>query len=255
MRPPKKGYVLLEKNGNVEKVCKKCNVSKLLLNFGIRSNKKDGRNNVCSECCKKSYKKKICELCNVIIDIDFIKTYNTKNYKKIHGFCRQCRKKLRKMQELYGGKTCTKCNLSKPFGDFPHHKHTYDNFDSWCKLCRKNYKHEINQSLDTHIRKKLRMIKEDRRKLENNLDLQFLIDLWNQQNGKCAISGKLMSHKANPRMHNLTNGSLDRIDSKKPYFKNNVQWVCWIVNRMKGENSVEDLLEWCKIILKHKKTK
>lgn len=42
--------------------------------------------------------------------------------------------------------------------------------------------------------------------------------------------------------------SLDRIDSSKPYVKDNVQWVHKVVNNMKWDFDQNEFIEWCKII-------
>lgn len=197
------------------------------------------------------YVKKVCSLCEINIDEKFVKNFKPKEYKNLHGFCRTCRKTLRKYQLIHGGKVCSKCSVDKPFGDYPIHKKTYDGFDSWCKECRRNYLHEYNQSLDAFFRKKLDTIRDDRRKIFSDLTIEQLVNLWNKQEGKCAISGVEMSHQRVKRQHNMTNCSVDRIDSSKEYTINNVQLVCWTVNRMKGETSLEELLKWCKQIVKN----
>lgn len=156
---------------------------------------------------------------------------------------------MRKIQEKIGGKLCSKCFVSKPFGDFPVHRYTYDKLDSWCKSCRKEYRYEVKTSLDSHVRAILSRAKDDRRKPEVNVDLQYLIDLWYQQKGMCKLSGIKMEHQRKTRKHNLYNASLDRIDSSLGYLKGNVQWVCWMVNRMKGENSIDQLVEICEKII------
>lgn len=195
------------------------------------------------------YTLKHCTLCDLDITEDFVKSFKPKDYGSLHGFCRSCRKKLRNLQLKVGGKVCSKCSVDKPFGDFPVHKKTYDGFDSWCKQCRKEYSYEVNQSLDTHLRKKLTSIKEDRRKIFSDLTLEQLVSLWNKQEGKCAISGVEMSYQRNKRQHNMNNCSVDRIDSSGNYTIDNIQLVCWIVNRMKGENTTEDLIQWCNHII------
>jgi hypothetical protein len=195
------------------------------------------------------YTLKHCVLCDLDINEEFVKSFKPKNYASLHGFCRSCRKKLRNLQLKVGGKVCSKCSVDKPFGDFPVHRKTYDGFDSWCKQCRKEYNYEVNQSLDTHLRKKLASIKEDRRKIFSDLTLEQLINLWNKQEGKCAISGVEMSYQRNKRQHNMNNCSVDRIDSSGNYTIDNIQLVCWIVNRMKGENTTEDLIQWCNHII------
>lgn len=40
----------------------------------------------------------------------------------------------------------------------------------------------------------------------------------------------------------MTNISVDQINPKAGYTKDNVQLVCWAVNRMKGEMSMDELL-------------
>lgn len=47
-----------------------------------------------------------------------------------------------------------------------------------------------------------------------------------------------------------TNISIDRIDSSKGYLRDNVQFVCDIVNRMKSDMSLPELLFWCGNILR-----
>lgn len=243
---------MLEKNGIATKVCTKCKIEKNFEYFHKNAAKKHGLESSCKDC---KNKRKICVLCIETIDENFVKNYDITKYESLHGFCRNCRKKLHKIQLKFGGKVCTKCNANLPFNDFPHHKYTYDGFDSWCKKCRNYYKYEVNQSLDTHLRKVLRSIKEDRRKLQVNIDLQYLKNLWDAQKGLCKISGLTMDYTRNPRKHNLYNASLDRIDSSRGYIVGNVQWLCWMVNRMKGENSLEQLLEICNNIINYQGNK
>ena len=84
----------------------------------------------------------------------------------------------------------------------------------------------------------------------NDLDLQFLMYLWNKQNGKCAITGMDMTYEFYKGRVN-TNVSVDRIDSSKGYTKDNVQLVCMVSNQMKNDLSMDQLLNLCSTILKH----
>lgn len=80
-----------------------------------------------------------------------------------------------------------------------------------------------------------------------NLTLDFLLELYNRQNGQCAISGVTMTYiTGSGRVP--TNISIDRIDSDKGYEEENVQLVCRQVNIMKSELSLEELQSWCKLI-------
>ena len=70
---------------------------------------------------------------------------------------------------------------------------------------------------------------------------------WNKElilskivNGKCAISGvdfDLLNYSNN--RCNPFAPSPDRIDNSKGYTLDNVQWVCHIINKMKGEHSMD----------------
>jgi hypothetical protein len=63
---------------------------------------------------------------------------------------------------------------------------------------------------------------------------------WELQQGKCALSGApLLSEGGSPYT-----ASLDRTDSSKGYTADNIQWVCWIVNKMKMDWTQEEFLTW-----------
>lgn len=80
------------------------------------------------------------------------------------------------------------------------------------------------------------------------LSLDFLEDLYNKQNGKCAISGEILTFTQGTGRC-PTNISIDRIDSKIGYDPYNIQLVCHKVNIMKAELSTENLKDWCRKIL------
>lgn len=52
-----------------------------------------------------------------------------------------------------------------------------------------------------------------------------------------------------------TNISIDRIDSSAGYVRGNVQLVCDLVNRMKHELSVQDMIVWCQRVLEYNREK
>lgn len=81
-----------------------------------------------------------------------------------------------------------------------------------------------------------------------DLDLVYLVRLYESQGGKCAISGVEMTYLAGNGKVN-TNISIDRIDSSKGYTRDNVQFVCDMVNRMKSNMSLSELRWWCERII------
>lgn len=74
------------------------------------------------------------------------------------------------------------------------------------------------------------------RTLSFELTREYLIELYHQQKGLCALSGIPMEHK----WDNLCSISVDRIDSKLGYVSGNVQLVCKWVNLAKQRHSNEE---------------
>lgn len=68
-----------------------------------------------------------------------------------------------------------------------------------------------------------------------NLDADYLIDLWQQQNGKCVVSGiDLQTESWSREEKNPYRASLDRIDNSKGYIKGNVRFTTHWVNNAKS---------------------
>jgi transposase len=78
------------------------------------------------------------------------------------------------------------------------------------------------------------------RKKEFTITLEYVADLWEEQGGKCAISGLKMNDPRNwtdahqRRKNGPLNGSLDRINSNYGYVEGNVQWTCTFANYAKN---------------------
>jgi hypothetical protein len=78
--------------------------------------------------------------------------------------------------------------------------------------------------------------------IEFSITLEYISDLFDRQNYKCALSGLAI---------NVGRGgtaSLDRIDSSKGYIEGNVQWLHKDVNMMKRAYSQEYFIHLCKSI-------
>lgn len=77
-----------------------------------------------------------------------------------------------------------------------------------------------------------------------NIECQDIIDLYESQNHKCALSG--LSIEPNINVHlNDQYLSIDRIDSFKGYEKDNVQLVDKRINMMKGSLSDDEFIDLC----------
>ncbi len=171
-------------------------------------------------------------------------------------------------------KTCNKCDKSLPIESFgramspSNVRYTpAQEFHKTCKPCKaathktwrastgKQYMNpkrvgllkgvaDKDKKLVSIIRLRLRDAKERIRKynqIESNIDVDFLLQLYKNQGGKCAYLGTRLSleKKQNKSI------SLDKIEPSLGYIKGNVQWVCWVVNRAKGDMTNEHFFAMC----------
>lgn len=83
------------------------------------------------------------------------------------------------------------------------------------------------------------------------ITIEYAWQLFEKQNGKCAISGAdlYLAQSTSTRPHQTA--SLDRIDSTKGYIEGNVQWVHKNINLMKNTIPEEDFINWCKLVCAH----
>jgi hypothetical protein len=128
---------------------------------------------------------------------------------------------------------CFKCKSSKTFKEDGN-----TDFDYLIKVYFKTL--SKNLSRRNHVSK-----------LEFDIDLNYLIELMNKQDKKCAISG--ISLDNNPIKLADVIMSLDRIDSDKGYVKGNVQWVHKDINMMKQSYDLDYFIEMCKKVAEHNK--
>lgn len=83
-----------------------------------------------------------------------------------------------------------------------------------------------------------------KRKLEWNLSIEDVIEVYEKQDKKCALTGtKLTFGRIRYRIE--TNASIDRIDNSKGYSKDNIQIVLKSVNIIRGTMSIDDFVNLC----------
>lgn len=92
-----------------------------------------------------------------------------------------------------------------------------------------------------------------RRGLSFELTPKFLWELYEQQEGLCALTGLRLHLDRSLKKQNVNwdviSASLDRKDSSKHYTEDNVQWVHKEINRLKNNYSLEELLYWSRLLL------
>lgn len=158
-------------------------------------------------------------------------------------------------------KKCNKCEKYKTIDEFYNPKRS-----STCKECHliitreyKRKKRENNNYKELEsLKQKERRVRLwqntllndcKHRKLEINIDVNYINYLFEKQNGKCywfgvdLIPSKIKKHPQQP--------SLDRIDNKKGYIKGNVVLSCYSANIGRNENDVNVWEEFLKKIKIH----
>lgn len=133
-----------------------------------------------------------------------------------------------------------------------------DYLDKRCKKCKQKEMKKVRASYNIdNARHYLFMHRihgcKSRAKAKNldfDLTLEYLEELWNKQNGFCAISGIPMTLNVD-KGRNPYNVSVDQINPSGGYTKDNIQLVCMCVNQLKSDFDMSVILNICKNILNH----
>lgn len=211
---------------------------------------------------------KLCTRClqyKPMTDEYFPKRNNVKCGFESH--CKECHKEKEKTRirvvpfnengELY----CLKCKTYKPLSEFyPNSSNTKNRnyYSSYCKSCeseRRKIKRENYYSDDPilffrDLATACRGRAYRSNKFECTITKEDLLDLYEKQNHKCALSGiEMTTIKEKGRLPN--NASVDRINPGKDYSIDNIRLVCNHVNMMRSDLSDEELIKYCKLILEY----
>lgn len=87
------------------------------------------------------------------------------------------------------------------------------------------------------------------RSLNSDLTYKFMIELWNNQHGKCFYSNLKMIPSKYGDGRSPFSPSVDRIDSSKDYTKDNVVWCIWACNAGKNDMNKEQYIEICRAVV------
>ena len=190
---------------------------------------------------------------------------NTKEGEVFHKICKACEDVIKFNKEWKNGKLrCHRCREYKSIDNFTA-KGSEIPIRGYRRTTCKNCTNEIRkqsslkwpdtESLIRCLNSRLLGAKDRARKqnIKFDLTLDFLLELWKKQNGKCALSGLPMTY-ISLKGRIPTNVSLDKIDRNLGYIKDNVQLVCMACNQMKSDLSEDLLYLFCKqIVLKYEK--
>jgi hypothetical protein len=110
----------------------------------------------------------------------------------------------------------------------------------------------IHKTIENYLAQKLRRSKRrdrgrDKRDITFNITLDDVMMVYEEQSGRCAISGIALTHSEETP---YTNASIDRIDPDLGYETANIRLVCSLVNIMRMRLSDEELGRWAVKIAK-----
>lgn len=179
-----------------------------------------------------------------------------------YNICKPCRsdisKKTKNTARTEGEKICngSLCNnQSKPVAEFHKHKGHNDGLSSQCNVCVQYDQNNLKSTFDGFITNLLGTTKQHcltrAKKLEVLITVEDVKNLYHQQQGKCALTGHVLTHTTiddddthhNESVKHRWNISIDRIDSSKGYTIDNIQLVGAIINRIKTDLPNQDLIE------------
>ena len=141
---------------------------------------------------------------------------STSNKRQTQRICKGCNKKESETKFARWGMLCRRCVRQK-----------------WPRRLSEYY----GKSLENFVRYRLSSIR-SKKKRQVDITLQDVCELYNKQNGQCALSGLLLSFKT----HSPDALSIDRIDSTIGYVPNNIQLVCTCLNLAKNSFDNDTIL-------------
>lgn len=181
------------------------------------------------------------------------------NKEELSSICRECEDKAILEENWKDGKLkCFICGEyldENCFGNSEHYKYR-NHKDKRCtkcktvqnKLARTNYSDE--QRLDKILRSRLdgALRRATKKNIPFEIGLDLIRDLWNKQEGKCAISSIDMTYELDSgRIY--SNVSIDQINPSKGYTKDNIQLVCMSINQLKSDFDMATVLKICNGII------
>jgi hypothetical protein len=107
------------------------------------------------------------------------------------------------------------------------------------------------QKIRSSMREFAKRVRNRKKKFFEELDIEKLVEIWENQKGKCKYTNVDLVLQHEPNYKTISNNykaSIDRIDSSKPYSIDNIQFVSFTVNSMKGAMTDDEVYEFLNIV-------
>ena len=160
----------------------------------------------------------------------------------------------------YIKRTCVVCKQEFSRKSFSNHEWVGSDAVIKCVSCATLITYQSrNKSLHAYLKYSWGNLKRKRKKsttakyvIDPDIDVDFLIKLWNAQKGLCAVTRlpmtwSIVSKEDISKLR--TNVSVDRIHNDIGYTTRNIRLVCAHINHMKGTTDDSELYWWSRAIV------
>jgi hypothetical protein len=164
------------------------------------------------------------------------------------------------VKQLENGRWAKPCSRCKKEQTYLRRNYAIMSFklEKLCKACSNNITENSHRGWYRNIRiswfNKFKASAE-LRNLEWSLSMDDVVDVMEEQDSKCALTGWDITFPESGAGKNISKASIDRIDSSKGYTKENIQLVIKQVNMMKQQYDQEEFVLICKAIAKKQSDK
>jgi hypothetical protein len=168
---------------------------------------------------------------------------------------------------------CRKCRKTKLLSQFQKYRDNRSNgkirLHSWCKECRcadtnqwresitgranaRHWKEKRRGEILFHCQRRIHNWR--KKDLTSDLTPEYLVNLYDEQGGRCYYTGRPMIVGRKRFEYSLTDAlSLDRLDPEKGYNRGNVVWCINLVNTMKQRMKENEFYDFLHTILRYSK--
>lgn len=137
-------------------------------------------------------------------------------------------------------KICTKCGIDKPLGEFNRSRSHEDGRSYACRSCHRDYyaksprKHWAKGSHQNHRKRGYEF-------LFSWQDLEVLANVTDN----CKFCNVTLNWSPGKKVMGPTSPTMDRIDSGKCMGLKDIQILCNLCNRTKGERTMKEFVDYC----------
>jgi len=154
-------------------------------------------------------------------------------------------------------KKCTSCKKELPLEEFSTKNDRGPVYSKKCKPCTYAVRQKnASATPENYLTRLFSQLKYARNKDDSthkwDIELEDVLELWEKQKGRCALSGLIMTYHKDGSGRRDLNASIDRIDPDIDYLVTNIQLVCSRANIMKHVLKEDELYWWAKNIVEFK---